>query len=74
MARTNATKPARPLNRPRNPVRIDLGGGDTLPPPGCAYIDRPIVPIILSPELEILDRQRGAVAPRAQPCDVRALE
>jgi hypothetical protein len=58
MSRTYGTKPARSLKRTGNHVRIDLGGDDALTELGCVYIARPIYPIIVTPDLEILDGNR----------------
>lgn len=56
--RTYTTKPARLLKRTRGHIRIDLGGDDALTELGCVYIARPIYPIIVTPDLEILDGNR----------------
>jgi hypothetical protein len=62
MPRTYATKAARLLKPARNHIRIDLGDDDALTQLGTVYIARPIYPIIVTPELEILDGNRRHAA------------
>jgi hypothetical protein len=58
MPRTYTTKPARLLKRTGNHVRIDLGDEAALRQLGRSYLDRPIYPIIVNPDLEIDEGNR----------------
>src|SRR4051812_38768931 len=58
MTREYANSRARLLRRTGNHIRIDLGDHDALSQLGYAYIARPIYPIIVTPDLEILDGNR----------------
>lgn len=56
--RQYATKPARLLKRPAKYARIDLGGEEALRPLGASFLARPIYPIIVTPDFEIIDGNR----------------
>jgi hypothetical protein len=58
MPRTYVNKPARLLRRPAKYARIDLGSEEELRQLGRSYLDRPINPIIVTPDLEIIDGNR----------------
>jgi hypothetical protein len=58
MPRQYGTKPARLLRRTGNHVRLDLGDEAALRQLGRSYLDRPLYPIIVNPDLEINDGNR----------------